>query len=394
MISCSKCNTRIPRLTSGVAQYRCSCCGYVTLMIETTKPALAQHHDEGQQQQQHSHRRRASSWISHMKGPSPSSSSSRNSKSPSPSLSSPLSSPSPSSSSWSTSTSTTSLIKSCGRKRAVLCGVTYKSRKYKLKGTQNDVNNMKDLLIKTFHFPSKCIRVLSEEDEQLDKNLIPTKKNIEKSLKWLVEGCQAGDSLVFYFSGHGLRQPDFKDDEIDGFDETICPLDFMEEGMILDNDINSTIVHPLKKGVTLHAIVDACHSGTILDLLYVYDHRENKWKDNSPPSRAMKSTSGGLAICLSACEDDKMAADTTAFNRNVMNGAMTYILIETIKKHSESGITYGNLLDSMLDQIQRINGERCLNSRILRKVFRHKIIQEPLLSSSKDFDVYTTKFLL
>ena len=97
---------------------------------------------------------------------------------------------------------------------------------------------------------------------------------MQKSLSWLVEGCRAGDSLVFYFSVHGLRQPDFNNDEHDGYDETICPVDFMEEGMILDNDINSTIVWPLPKGVTLHAIVDACHSGTILDLVHVYDREK------------------------------------------------------------------------------------------------------------------------
>ena len=37
----------------------------------------------------------------------------------------------------------------------------------------------------------------------------------------------------------------------------------------------------------------------------------NVWEDNSAPSKARKSTSGGLAICLSACNDDQMAADTT-----------------------------------------------------------------------------------
>lgn len=79
---------------------------------------------------------------------------------------------------------------------------------------------------------------------------------------------------MFYFSGHGLRQPDFYEDELDGFDETICPVDFKTEGMILDNEINDSIVRPLKKGVTLHAIIDACHSGTILDLPYVYNIKE------------------------------------------------------------------------------------------------------------------------
>lgn len=87
-----------------------------------------------------------------------------------------------------------------------------------------------------------------------------------------MKDCQPGDSFVFYFSGHGLQQPDFKEDKIDGFDETLCPVDFLGEGMIIDNEINSIIVWPLKEGVTLHAIVDACHSGTILDLLFVYKH--------------------------------------------------------------------------------------------------------------------------
>jgi metacaspase-1 len=92
-----------------------------------------------------------------------------------------------------------------------------------------------------------------------------------ESLKWLVKDCKSGDSLVFYFSGHGTQQPALdKVDEIDGFDETICPVDFIREGMITDDEINSTIVQPLNEGVKLHAIIDACHSGTTLDLMYVY----------------------------------------------------------------------------------------------------------------------------
>ncbi|BFG41166.1 hypothetical protein CerSpe_274400 [Prunus speciosa] len=282
----------------------------------------------------------------------------------------------------------------CGgsNKRALLCGVTYSHQhRYKLKGTANDVSNMKNLLTNTFGYPAECIRILSEDDPYA-QDLIPTKKNIENSLKWLVEGCKRGDSLVFYFSGHGLRQPDFQGDEIDGYDETICPVDFMKEGMILDNDINKTIVLPLKEGVTLHAIVDACHSGTILDLEHVYNRKQKTWINNSPPSGVRKSTSGGLAISISACEDDKMAADTTVFTKKIMNGAMTYVLTETVKRNPQ--ITYGALLDTMASDIENINSERWIKSRIIRKVFRHKTIQEPMLSSSSKFEVYDKKFIL
>ncbi|KAF5444178.1 hypothetical protein F2P56_036674, partial [Juglans regia] len=172
---------------------------------------------------------------------------------------------------------------------------------------------MKNLLIQHFGYPRECIRILTEEDEGSD--FTPTKKNIKDSLKWLVEGSESGDLLVFYYSGHGLQQPDdVTNEELDGFDETICPVDFMQEGMILDDEIHSTIVRPLKEGVTLHAIVDACHSGTILDLDYTYDLQRKDWKSNRPPSKlADNSTSGtstGLAICLSACGDDQMTSDT------------------------------------------------------------------------------------
>ncbi|KAH7518605.1 hypothetical protein FEM48_Zijuj09G0189000 [Ziziphus jujuba var. spinosa] len=240
-------------------------------------------------------------------------------------------------------------------RRALLCGVTYNTRKYRLKGTVNDVINMKDLLINQFHYPPDSIRVMT---------------------------------------GHGLRQPDFKDDERDGFDETICPVDFVQEGMILDNDINTDIVKPLKKGVTLHAIVDACQSGTILDLVHVYDHHKSKWEDNSPPSGVDKGTAGGLAICISACNDDKMASETSAFGAGTktLNGAMTFILCRALKQNPD--ITYRALLNTMSDTIRQVNEDRCLQSGICRKISRHKVRQEPMLSSSEKFDVNTMKFIL
>ena len=97
----------------------------------------------------------------------------------------------------------------------------------------------------------------------------PTRMNIIRAFDWLVKDSQSGDSLVFYFSGHGVRQLDLDGDEIDGFDEAICPLDFETAGIIIDNEINKMIVEPLKQGVTLHAIIDACHSGTVLDLPFL-----------------------------------------------------------------------------------------------------------------------------
>ncbi|KAL2342095.1 hypothetical protein Fmac_010035 [Flemingia macrophylla] len=270
-------------------------------------------------------------------------------------------------------------------KRAVLCGVTYEKRVFKLEGTINDVNNIKRLLLDKFKFPNDCIRVLTED--QRDPNLIPTKRNILDSLHWLVEDCnsQSEGSLVFYFSGHGLQQPEHqKGDEIDGLDETICPVDFIRKGMIRDNDINSIIIRPLTEGFKLHAIIDACHSGTIVDLSYVYKKEKGggKWEYNKSP--VTKQTSGGLAICLGACDDSQLAGDSKAFDEK-NNGIMTYLFSKIVREDPE--ITYRSLLEQIQEEIGRIRHSKFYNS-CFRSIFHRKIDQDPLLSSSHEFDVF------
>jgi len=54
----------------------------------------------------------------------------------------------------------------------------------------------------------------------------PSRANMLKAFRWLVEGASAGDVLFFHFSGHGGQQVDTHGDEEDGMDETICPVDF------------------------------------------------------------------------------------------------------------------------------------------------------------------------
>ena len=151
-------------------------------------------------------------------------------------------------------------------RRALVCGVSYKNQESELRASALNVRKMSALLLENFRFPQESVLVLGEEDGHPP----PTRKNIEAGLRWLVRGIRPGDSLVFYFCGHGSYWAEKVDgDEIDELDETILPVDFKKKGMIFDNFINRTIVRPLVPGVTLHAIIDSCHSGTILDLPHV-----------------------------------------------------------------------------------------------------------------------------
>ncbi|XP_057495441.1 metacaspase-1-like isoform X1 [Actinidia eriantha] len=250
-----------------------------------------------------------------------------------------------------------------GTKRALLCGVSYYGRSYKLKGSVNDVRCMKFLLVERLRFPSESILVLTEEET--DPRRIPTKYNIRMALQWLVQGCQSGDSLVFHYSGHGSQLPDMNGDEMDGYDETLCPLDYKTEGMILDDEINDTIVRPLPHGAKLHAIIDACHSGTVLDLPFVCRmNREGyyMWEDHSRLSATNKGTSGGLALLLSACDDHQITMDTTAFSGYAATGALTYSFIQAVQ--NEPGLTYGRLVNAMRYAIRDAKAGPLLNGPI------------------------------
>ena len=70
--------------------------------------------------------------------------------------------------------------------------------------------------------------------------------------------------------GHGGQTADLDGDEQDGTDETIYPVDHKQAGHIVDDEIHHYVVKPLAPGVRLTAIFDSCHSGSVMDLPYIY----------------------------------------------------------------------------------------------------------------------------
>ncbi|XP_015951472.2 metacaspase-1-like isoform X2 [Arachis duranensis] len=289
---------------------------------------------------------------------------------------------------------------SYGPKRAVLCGICYHGRSYRLRGSVTDVKCMRYFLMNKFGFPSDSILMLTDDKEERNPLRIPTRCNIEMALRWLIEGSKSGDSLVFFFSGHGTQELDLNMDEIDGYDEAICPLDFEYQGKILDDEINATIVRPLPHGAKLHAIFDACHSGTLLDLpFFCKINREGFyiWEDHRRP-RIYKGTNGGLAICISACDDGQVSVDTSALSGREVTGALTYSLIKAME-NNEHGLTYGHLLKAMRSTIRATKtGIVGLNNgpiaSLLNTLLGLKITQVPQLSSSEMFDIYAKQFVI
>lgn len=122
-----------------------------------------------------------------------------------------------------------------------------------LNGCVNDARDMANTLVICGFNPAK-IKILTNQNA--------TRANILTYLKSLVNSSVKGDSLVFYYSGHGTRVANIGSDlEIDGLDEAICPHDYASAGVIRDDDFK-TVLDKLKAGVNMEVIFDCCHSGT------------------------------------------------------------------------------------------------------------------------------------
>lgn len=88
-----------------------------------------------------------------------------------------------------------------------------------------------------------------------------TRQKILGELFRMVTTASPGDVLVFQYAGHGTWVPDSDGDEkTDGADEAICPVDFRDGHLIVDDDF-ARIWNLMPDGVSLTIFLDSCHSG-------------------------------------------------------------------------------------------------------------------------------------
>jgi hypothetical protein len=145
-----------------------------------------------------------------------------------------------------------------GKRRAMLVGINYIGQPSGvLKACHNDVDNMKDYLMNAQGFREEEMLILKDDGVCM----VPTKQNIMDGFVRLTQYSQPGDVVIVSFSGHGGRAVDTSGDEDDGYDETLIPVDFRENGQIVDDDILEVFVKRMKGGVFCTVFMDCCHSG-------------------------------------------------------------------------------------------------------------------------------------
>ncbi|KAK2460320.1 hypothetical protein APHAL10511_007709 [Amanita phalloides] len=195
-----------------------------------------------------------------------------------------------------------------GRKKALLIGINYFGQDGQLGGCINDAMNMQNFLCR--HFGYKTDDIVLLRDDASNPAELPTRDNMLRAMQWLVKDARPNDSLFFHYSGHGGQTKDLDGDEDDGFDEVVYPMDFKTKSHIVDDLLHDILVKPLPPGCRLTAIFDSCHSGSALDLPYIYS-TEGKIKE---PNLMAEAGQGLMTTVTSYARGDVMGAVMGAFN--------------------------------------------------------------------------------
>ncbi|BCR83725.1 Ca(2+)-dependent cysteine protease [Aspergillus chevalieri] len=289
-----------------------------------------------------------------------------------------------------------------GKRKALLIGINYFGQKGQLRGCINDVKNVSTYLNQSFGYAREDMVILT--DDQQNPMSQPTKANILRAMHWLVKDAQPNDSLFFHYSGHGGQTPDEDGDEDDGYDEVIYPVDFRVAGHIVDDEMHRIMVKSLQPGVRLTAIFDSCHSGSALDLPYVYS-TSGVLKE---PNLAKEAGQGLLGVVSAYARGDMggMVSTAVGFLKKATKGDDAYERTKQTKTSPADVIMWSGSKDSQTSADASIAGEstgamswafitalrknpqqsyvQLLNS--IRDELATKYSQKPQLSSSHPLD--------
>lgn len=122
-----------------------------------------------------------------------------------------------------------------------------------------------------------------------------TKQNVLQQLVNVANICQAGDTFLFYYTGHGTSVKDLDGDEVDFKDEAyVCVTStgqISANEFLTDDEFAAHLLEYCAKDVNIIIISDCCHSGTMCDF------QKRGW-------------TGYNAISISGCRDAQTSGDT------------------------------------------------------------------------------------
>lgn len=249
---------------------------------------------------------------------------------------------------------------------SLLIGINYEKSSAALSNCIRDIDHVLGLVLKP-KLGVKDSNVIYMSDKRIGTALYPTKANIMEQLTQFANMLNQSKVGYLHYSGHGTRVNDVSGDESDGYDEAMVPIDYEKSGMILDDEIYAKFVRALQPDVRLFVVTDCCHSGTILDLPYLWNEAGAIRKEHKLSDAELASLP--TIIALSGCKDSQTSADGGPLTvNNEGSGALTAAFL-TVLKQTNFNLTYRELLTNVnfllkkfgFDQRPQLSSTRALN---------------------------------
>lgn len=153
-----------------------------------------------------------------------------------------------------------------GVKRALVVGISnYQAASLKLNYADNDATIFKDYLRDVENIPEeRLVYLIADESAPTSTEHEPTSSNILNELTRLMDETQEGDTVYFYFAGHGDVVVNYENRDV-GFllasDANENRNYFGTSGVIALKHLDSVISVVTNKGAKFVLTLDACHSG-------------------------------------------------------------------------------------------------------------------------------------
>lgn len=196
---------------------------------------------------------------------------------------------------------------------AIICGISDYESIMDLELTDDDALAMDSILGDLYW--TQVTLLLNQE---------ASRAGIRDTIQSLQATVDADDIVLLYFAGHGTYGDDLSPlDEVDGFDEYICPWDATPDPAtsIRDDELEAWLdALPCRKVV----ILDTCFSGGFI--------RENEMTTRTMPGRPNADLEGSVDrdlakpgyIILASCEFNEYSYESTSLG----HGIFTYFLLQ------------------------------------------------------------------
>ncbi len=206
-----------------------------------------------------------------------------------------------------------------------------------------------------------------------------TKQGILEAIQqFLIQTAQPGGVAFFHFSGHGQQVADNNDDELDGYDEAIVPINsplvfnpgvYEGENLIRDEELGKLLDEVRRKlGPKGHltVVLDACHSGTgtrgsgiargttekMAGAAYIAGNHKSGKENSNLDGVAKDETNLAPMVTFFGAAQHQLNFETTDEEKHGV-GSLSYALCKKLTS-APKGTTYRGLFDQIKNEMSII----------------------------------------